>query len=411
MINFLHLQEGVYLVPGKARAAIYDTNTGHVFSINQEAMDLILSASRGKIDLDNKFINDLIELNLFIWEDSEGPLIDSLYLENKTNSFEKKLNFFWAEITNRCNLNCKHCYADSGYNNTNELSEDEWKDLLNQGYMQGATSVQFIGGEPLLRNDLLSLIFHAKAIGYQKIEIFTNGTLITNKFLDQLVNIQGIQFAVSLYSDVESVHDSITGKMGSWKKTISNIEKIRIRNLSVRIAFIVMALNEDSIESTLSFCSRKGFPCPRPDIIRSSGRASTNLKPNNLELLKCFYKMCPEFYTSKEKFIFSVNYNTCWANKIAITSTGEVIPCVFARDIILGNIKSKKLSEIIDSDSVKNAWKLSKDYVQICKDCEYRYACKDCRPLAISENHNIFSKNPRCMYEPESGIWCDRCNS
>lgn len=406
MLRYLHLQDGVYLVPGIARAAIYDTKSGNVYSINQEAMNIILKASTGGMSEENRFVQNLISKNLFIWKDMEGPRIDCLYKECVIGIHKPKLDFFWAELTGKCNLLCKHCYADANpYNDMEELSTDEWKDLLSQGFSQGATSVQFIGGEPLLRKDLLLLVSHANSLGYKKIEIFTNGTLITNRFLDQLAHIPGICFAISLYSDQEQVHDAVTGIKGSWSKTVHGIEQIKCHNYPIRIALIIMHMNEVTYESTFSFCNKMGIGCPHPDIVRASGRAISSLRPSRIDLLEKFYKLKPEFYTSEDKFHRSINYNTCWANKLAITPSGEVIPCIFARDTIIGNVKTSKLSDILKSENIVKLWGLTKDQVEVCNKCEYRYACKDCRPLAISQSNNIFGKNPRCMYDPSTGLW------
>ena len=41
----------------------------------------------------------------------------------------------------------------------------------------------------------------------------------------------------------------------------------------------------------------------------------------------------------------------------------------------------------------------------VCKDCEYRFACKDCRPLAKSVDGCQNGKNPRCKYDPYTGNW------
>ena len=406
MLKYLHLQKGVFLVPGIARAAIYDTNSGNVYSINQEAMNIILKASIGRMSEESPYVQNLISKSLFIWKDMEGPRIDLLYKDSVIGIHEPKLNFFWAELTGKCNLLCKHCYADATpYNEMDELSTDEWKDLLLQGFSQGATSVQFIGGEPLLRKDLLLLVSYANSLGYKKIEIFTNGTLITDRFLDQLIHIPGVCFAISLYSDQEQVHDAITGSNGSWSKTVHAIEQIKVYNFPLRTALIIMQMNEATYESTLSFCNKKGIGCPHSDIVRASGRALSSLMPKKPDLLEKFYKLNPEFYTSEDKFHHSINYNTCWANKLAITPSGDVIPCIFARDIIIGNVKTSKLSDILKSENIVKLWGLTKDQVEVCNKCEYRYACKDCRPLAISQSNNIFGKSPRCMYEPSTGIW------
>ena len=43
----------------------------------------------------------------------------------------------------------------------------------------------------------------------------------------------------------------------------------------------------------------------------------------------------------------------------------------------------------------------------VCKDCEFRYCCHDCRPLAEGVAGNKKAKYPRCCYNPYDGEWMD----
>lgn len=50
-------------------------------------------------------------------------------------------------------------------------------------------------------------------------------------------------------------------------------------------------------------------------------------------------------------------------------------------------------------------WQITKNKIKQCQNCEYRYACSDCRPLAIGIYEEDDAKYPRCCYSPEKGIW------
>jgi len=76
------------------------------------------------------------------------------------------------------------------------------------------------------------------------------------------------------------------------------------------------------------------------------------------------------------------------------------------RDISLGNVLKNRLKSIIDSQTTKNIMRLNKDCVEVCKDCEYRYCCFDCRPKAKNgSNGNLYAKPPNCHYDPYIGRW------
>lgn len=63
------------------------------------------------------------------------------------------------------------------------------------------------------------------------------------------------------------------------------------------------------------------------------------------------------------------------------------------------------LAEAVNSEPLQNLWKTTKDQIERCQDCEYRYACHDCRPLAEGATGNLYAKNPRCTYDPFKGEW------
>jgi len=114
----------------------------------------------------------------------------------------------------------------------------------------------------------------------------------------------------------------------------------------------------------------------------------------------------PDFSTSKAEFLRNKYWNSCWAGKIAITSKGEVIPCIFGRNYVVANLaQGVDLEEAVFGDSLQKLWRITKDNIETCQACEYRYACHDCRPLAEGTNGDLYAKNPRCTYDPYLGEW------
>ena len=81
---------------------------------------------------------------------------------------------FW-NLTDRCNLNCIHCYNRSGpgCQAEGELSTDEALDLIDDLAGMGIPLVLFTGGEPLMREDIWELARHAREKGI-KMAISTN---------------------------------------------------------------------------------------------------------------------------------------------------------------------------------------------------------------------------------------------
>jgi MoaA/NifB/PqqE/SkfB family radical SAM enzyme len=63
------------------------------------------------------------------------------------------------------------------------MTTADWIRVLQEGRDENCKSVQFIGGEPLLHPDLELLMRTAKSLSYENVEVFTNGTLLTSRFL------------------------------------------------------------------------------------------------------------------------------------------------------------------------------------------------------------------------------------
>jgi Fe-coproporphyrin III synthase len=79
-------------------------------------------------------------------------------------------------ITRACNLQCVHCYNDSGPGRIcQELSMAEAKTVLDDLARLGVPSILFSGGEPLLRHDLFERIEYAVGRGVRTV-ISIDGT-------------------------------------------------------------------------------------------------------------------------------------------------------------------------------------------------------------------------------------------
>ena len=115
----------------------------------------------------------------------------------------------------------------------------------------------------------------------------------------------------------------------------------------------------------------------------------------------------PYFKANLNWFSNAYYNNTCWYGKCVISTDGNVYPCEFENNIIYGNIRQQSIIDIIRDCKIDKYWYLDFTKIEYCKDCEFRFACRDCRPLAYAQKGNILEKNPRCKYNPYLGIWED----
>lgn len=84
------------------------------------------------------------------------------------------------EVTNGCNLSCSYCFASSGPSGRDRSFEDIVKLLRVVRESGGPRPIQFSGGEPTIRDDLPELVGTAREMGFQHIQINTNGLVLAN---------------------------------------------------------------------------------------------------------------------------------------------------------------------------------------------------------------------------------------
>lgn len=71
---------------------------------------------------------------------------------------------------------------------------------------------------------------------------------------------------------------------------------------------------------------------------------------------------------------------------------------------IYGYISTDKLTNIVKSSEFTSIWTTTKDDIIICKDCEFRYICLDCRAF-LSDKNNPNSRPLKCKYNPYITKW------
>lgn len=99
-------------------------------------------------------------------------------------------------------------------------------------------------------------------------------------------------------------------------------------------------------------------------------------------------------------FTEAQKYNSCLNRKIGIDKDGFIKNCPTSEKSY-GQVDTISLSKVVKSRSFKNLWSINKDMISICKDCEFRYICTDCRVVV----ENKFSKPLKCKYDPYDAKW------
>lgn len=115
------------------------------------------------------------------------------------------------------------------------------------------------------------------------------------------------------------------------------------------------------------------------------------------------------FHSNIKLYTESQHYNTCLNRKISIDKDGNIKNCPSMKQSF-GNIKDTPLEEALNHPDFKKYWNVTKDRIDICKDCEFRHICTDCR--AYTERNHFdgeidLSKPLKCGYNPYTNEWSE----
>ncbi len=121
-------------------------------------------------------------------------------------------------ITNRCNLKCRHCYASAGKDNL-ELSTEQCFEIVDKLASFKVPLILFSGGEPLLRNDIFEIARYAKKRGI-KCVLSTNGTLIDR---DLAENLDVFEYVGVSLDGLREVNDFFRGVSGAYERAFRGL--------------------------------------------------------------------------------------------------------------------------------------------------------------------------------------------
>lgn len=245
--------------------------------------------------------------------------------ETSTDTARVDLDFLWLELTGRCPLSCRHCYAGSGpTGNHGSMSTKDWQDIIDQAVALGTGTVQFIGGEPTQHPAFADLLAYVLDAGIQA-EIYSNLVTVRESWWGLFAQPR-VSLATSYYSDDPSEHDHITGRAGSHQRTRKNIAEAVVRGVPLRVA-VIDILPGQRVQQAKEDVARLGVTRVGSDRVRELGRG---LLPDPAQL--CGH---------------------CGHGRAAISPEGQVWPCVMARWLPLGNVLNEPLEHVVDPQRMR----------------------------------------------------------
>lgn len=110
-----------------------------------------------------------------------------------------------------------------------------------------------------------------------------------------------------------------------------------------------------------------------------------------------YFRINSYFFTEAQHF------NSCLNKKIAVDVKGNIRNCP-AIGSGYGHIDVTTLADVIQQPRFHELGNINKNLIKVCKDCEFRFICTDCRAF-VQDTGDIYSKPSKCRYDPYTMEW------
>jgi len=169
----------------------------------------------------------------------------------KTRVLRRKVPLLMSwNLTFKCNLRCHYCASPTL--KVPELKTQEILDGIDAFYKLGTRWVTFSGGEPLLRNDIGTIVNHAKDKG-MVVFISTNGTLVPRR-MDQIQRVDRI--TISLDGGPEA-HNTVRGER-AWADATDGIRAAQAEGIPVACTCVLSSENLGTVDELLELAAELG---------------------------------------------------------------------------------------------------------------------------------------------------------
>jgi pyrroloquinoline quinone biosynthesis protein E len=327
-----------------------------------------------------------------------------------------------AELTYACPLQCPYCSNPLDFTRyRNELTTEQWIDVLREARALGSTQLGFSGGEPLLRRDLEELIAEARRLGY-----YTN--LITStvgmdagrvhRFKEAGLDHIQVSFQAS---DVE-LNDYLAGT-DSFRHKVEMARVVKAEGYPMVLNVVIHRHNIDRTAEILDlaveleadyvelantqyygwgFHNRRQL-IPSPGQLERSEAVAQRYKEAHGDRMRILY-VIPDYYAERPKPCMNG-----WGKVfLTIAPDGTALPCQAAR--MLPGLEFPKVTErsvawIWNESPAFNRYRGFDWMKEPCRSCpERELDFGGCRCQAYLLTGDAASADPVCRLSPDRGL-------
>ncbi len=324
-----------------------------------------------------------------------------------------------AELTHRCPLHCVYCSNPLELSHrAEELSTEVWTRVFGEAVEAGVLQIDFTGGEPLARPDVVDLVRAARQAGLY-VNLITSGLPLDEARLDDLIDAGLDHFQLSFQGAAEEAANEISGTKSHAHK-LRVLEWLKQRRVALTLNFVIHRRNIDKLPDMLelgesSSASRIEFANVQYYGWAFANRESLLPTRDQLDRSVEFLKGAEERLRGKihVEFVLPDYYakypKACmggWGKKfMLVTPNGDALPCHAAK-IIPGlrfdNLKERSLREIWEQSEAFQKFRAEEWMPEPCKSCDRR--TRDfggCRCQALLLTGDATATDPVCSLAPQ----------
>lgn len=232
------------------------------------------------------------------------------------------------------------------------------------------------------------------------IDIDESSTHHFTKIFDELENLGCKHLQLRVYAPKE---------LSYFENILANLENRRIVSVEIITPYLLSFTKENLHQLINQYARIYQFiahSAPKNETIQidSSGMGHILFVEQKVNNHTHCGIISPAYFSINIKtFTEAQKHNSCLNRKISIDVTGEIKNCPSLPQSY-GNIATTSLQEALLQKDFKDVWLINKDQIAVCKDCEFRYICTDCRAF-ITKPEDKFSKPSKCSYNPYTAEW------
>lgn len=328
-----------------------------------------------------------------------------------------------AEITYRCPLHCAFCYNSTEFDQhtRNELTTEQWLQVLRDARKLGALQFGISGGEPLLRDDIEDIVREARTLGYYS-NLITSGVGLTEKRIQAFKDGGLDHIQISMHDITEEINNFITNtRTFQLKKKVAAM--IKSHGYPMVLNVVIHRYNIDHVKEILEMAEALGADyvelantqyygwalvnrdqlMPSREQVEQAEQVTNAFREKHGDKMRIFF-VVPDYFADRPKKCMNG-----WGEVFMIvTANGDVLPCHSAR-VLPGmefpNVKEHGLAWAWQDSPAFNKYRGDDWMKEPCRSCpEKEKDLGGCRCQAYLLTGDAETADPVCALSPHHDI-------